>query len=170
VKPPHPSQHSRTDEDGGKSVAADIEGLDVAPITSSLGYLLRRLQLSFKKHFIRVAGPDSVQPNQVGAMVLIGLNPGITPSQLCTALGMDGAQVATMLNMLELRKLIARRSSKADGRSRAVHLTAAGKREFEKVRTVALDAEHSFVGDSLSAEETRLLISLLSRLLAGLRE
>lgn len=141
--------------------------LDAATLTASLGYLLRRLQLAYRKHFTRVAGPDGVSPNHVGAMYVIGLNPGVTPTRIGTALGLDGAQVATMLNALEQRGLVARKISRADGRSRAVHLTAAGRRAFATVQAVAEEAEASFVAGRLDAAETRQLIGLMSRLLAG---
>lgn len=146
------------------------DALETVALSSSLGYLLRRLQLSFKKHFTRMAGPDGFHPNHVGAMFTIGDNPGVTPSQLCATLGMEPAQVATMLNALESLGYIARKASKTDGRSRRVHLTAAGKRKFEEVRDIALEVERNFIGDTLSPAETRVLVSLLSRLLDGQAE
>lgn len=141
------------------------DALETVALSSSLGYLLRRLQLNFKKHFTRMAGPDGFHPNHVGAMFIIGDNPGVTPSQLCVALGMEPAQVATMLNALEALGYIARKASKTDGRSRRVHLTAAGKRKFAEVRDIALNVERNFIGDALSPAETRMLVDLLSRLL-----
>jgi len=150
--------------------SAEIEAMELAPLTASLGYLLRRLQLSYKKHFNRMAGASGIQPGQVGAMFAIGLNPGIAPSQLCAALGMDAAQVTALLNQLELKKLVTRRSSKQDGRSRVIQLTAAGQREFKIVQELALEVERSFVGEALSEGEARQLIALLSRLLAGVSE
>lgn len=150
---------------------ADVSGvLRTEPLSRSLGYLLRRLQLTYKKHFTHVAGPNGIQPNHVGALMIIGLNPGIAPAQLITSLGMDGAQVTAVLNALEAKKLIARKSSKTDGRSRTVHLTAAGRREFETVQEIAWEAERSFIGSSLNKDETATLINLLSRVLAGRAE
>ncbi|HWJ70993.1 MAG TPA: MarR family winged helix-turn-helix transcriptional regulator [Sphingobium sp.] len=146
------------------------DALASAALSSSLGYLLRRLQLDFKKHFTRMAGTDGFHPNHVGAMFTIGDNPGVTPSQLGAALGIEPAQVATMLNALDALGYIARKASKTDGRSRRVHLTAAGKRKFEEVRTIALDVERTFIGDALSPAETRVLVGLLSRLLDGQAE
>lgn len=143
------------------------DALETVGLSSSLGYLLRRLQLNFKKHFTRMAGADGFHPNHVGAMFMIGDNPGVTPSQLCAALGMEPAQVATMLNALEALGYIARKASKTDGRSRRVHLTAAGKRKYEEVRDMALEVERNFIGDTLSPAETGVLVDLLSRLLKG---
>ena len=147
-----------------EDVEDPAEALETTELALSLGYLLRRLQLSYRKHFSAVAD-EGFNPNHVGAMFMIGLNPGVTPSQLCVSLGMEPAQVATMLNALDGLGYIARKASKTDGRSRKVHLTAAGKRKFDEVRSIATAAERSFIGDSLDADEVRTLVSLMSRLL-----
>jgi MarR family transcriptional regulator, temperature-dependent positive regulator of motility len=139
--------------------------LELAVLTSSLGYLLRRLQLAYKKHFLSEARSIALQPRHVGAMYVIGLNPGVTPSQMSTALGLDAVQTALMLNALEERGLVVRRLSKTDGRSRAVHLTPAGRRAFAKLQIVATQVEQDFVSAALTQQETAQLISLMTRLL-----
>jgi DNA-binding MarR family transcriptional regulator len=139
--------------------------LDLAVLTSSLGYLLRRLQLAYKKHFLHEARSTHLQPRHVGAMYVIGLNPGVTPSQMSAALGLDAVQTALMLNALEERGHIVRRLSKTDGRSRAVHLTPAGRKAFAKLRIVATRVEQDFVSAALTQQETTQLISLMTRLL-----
>src|SRR6185369_17415921 len=96
--------------------------LELEPLTSSFGYLLRRLQLAYKKHFLREAGSTQLQPRYVGAMYVIGLNPGVTPSQMSAALGLDAVHTALVLNALEARGLLVRRPCTTDGRSRRVHL------------------------------------------------
>jgi DNA-binding MarR family transcriptional regulator len=140
--------------------------LDLEALTSSLGYLLRRLQLAYKTHFLREARSNVVQPRYVGAMYVIGLNPGVTPSQMSAALGLDAVQTALMLNALEERDLVVRRLSATDGRSRAVHLTPAGRRMFAKLQVVAKRVEQDFVSTALTRQETAQLISLMARLLA----
>lgn len=139
--------------------------LDVGPLTSSLGYLLRRLQLAYKKHFLREARSTNLQPRYVGAMYVVGLNPGVTPSEMSAALGLDAVHTALILNALEERGLLVRRQSATDGRSRAVHLTPAGRKAFVKLQSVAAQVERDFVSSSLTQQETAQLISLMTRLL-----
>jgi MarR family transcriptional regulator, temperature-dependent positive regulator of motility len=140
----------------------DLE-LDV--LTRSLGYLLRRLQLAYKKQFLREAGSTPLQPRYVGAMYVIGLNPGVTPSQMSAALGLDAVHTALLLNALEERGLVVRRPSPTDGRSRVVHLTPAGRKAFAKLQIVAARVEQEFVSGALTQQETAQLISLMTRLL-----
>ena len=139
--------------------------LALGPLTSSLGYLLRRLQLAYKKHFVSEARSVNLQPRHVGAMYVVGLNPGVTPSQMSAALGLDAVHTALMLNALEERGLLVRRLSKTDGRSRAVHLTPAGRKVFTKLQIVATQVERDFVSTALTQPETAQLISLMTRLL-----
>lgn len=139
--------------------------LELGVLTSSLGYLLRRLQLAYKKHFLREARSSDLQPRHVGAMYVIGLNPGVTPSQMSGALGLDAVQTALMLNALEERGLLVRRLSRTDGRSRVVHLTPAGRKAFAKLQIVATRVEQQFVSTALTRQETAQLISLMTRLL-----
>ena len=147
-----------------------VADLDMGTLPRSLGYHLRLVQLAYKKHFLRVAGGAGLQPQHVGAMFIVGLNPGVTPSLLGSALGMDVAQVALLLNALELRGLLTRRTSQLDGRSRIVELTDAGRIAFGKLQTSAAKVETSFAAGALSPPEMETLISLLARLLAGTRE
>jgi MarR family transcriptional regulator, temperature-dependent positive regulator of motility len=139
--------------------------LELDALTGSLGYLLRRLQLAYKKQFLRAAGSTVLQPRYVGAMYVIGLNPGVTPSQMSAALGLDAVHTALLLNALEERGLVVRRTSPTDGRSRVVHATPAGRKAFAKLRIVAARVEQEFVSGALTRQETAQLISLMTRLL-----
>jgi DNA-binding MarR family transcriptional regulator len=144
---------------------ADGGGLDLGPLTSSLGYLLRRLQLSYKKHFLREARAIKLPLQHVGVMYVVGLNPGVTPSQMSSVLGLDAVQTVLTLNALEERGLLVRRPSSTDGRSRVVHLTPAGRKMFAKLQLLAANVERDFVSATLTQQETAQLISLMTRLL-----
>ncbi len=144
--------------------------IDFGPLSQYLGFYLRRLYDDYRKHFIAHAGDLDVQPREVGALFVIGLNPGLTPSQLSTALAMDGAQITAMLNMFDTRGLLERRVSSVDARSRLVYLTPAGKKMLERLRKVVGGFDRSFAGDALTDTEMSRLIALLAKLLAGVGE
>ena len=162
ARPPAAKAEAATPRSGSSPRSGDLE---LGVLTSSLGYLLRRLQLAYKQHFVREARSTHLQPRHVGAMYVIGLNPGVTPSQMTAALGLDAVQTALMLNALEERGLVVRRPSKTDGRSRAVHLTPVGRKAFAKLQIVATRVEQDFVSAALTQQETTQLISLMTRLL-----
>jgi DNA-binding MarR family transcriptional regulator len=147
--------------------AIDAAQVDFGPLNQYLGYYLRRLYDGYRKHFVAAAGDLDVQPREVGAIFVIGLNPGLTPSQLSAALAMDGAQITAMLNMFEARGILDRRVSSIDARSRLVYLTAAGKKMLQRLRKLVGGFDRSFAGDALTDAEMKHLLTLLAKLLAG---
>jgi DNA-binding MarR family transcriptional regulator len=149
------------------SVASEAVPVDFGPLSQYLGYYLRRLYDSYRKHFVAQAGDLNVQPREVGALFAIALNPGLTPSQLSVALALDGAQITAMLNTFDARGFVERRVSVADARSRLVYLTPAGRKMLDRLRKVVGAFDRSFAGDSLTDEELGQLIGLLAKLHAG---
>jgi DNA-binding MarR family transcriptional regulator len=143
--------------------------IDFGPLLESLGYYLRRLQQAYKRNFSASVGDFDVQARDVGALFAIGLNPGLTPSQLATAMFMDAAQVTAMLNAFAWRGWIDRRVSKADARSRTIHLTPVGQEVLAKLRPIVGVIDRNFTQDALTPEERDLLIRLLAKLLAAHR-
>lgn len=150
--------------------AIDTTRIDYGPLSDYLGYYLRRLYDGYRRHFIAAAGDLDVQPREVGALFVIGLNPGLTPSQLSAALAMDGAQITAMLNMFDARGLLERRVSSVDARSRLVYLTAAGKKMLQRLRKIVGSFDRSFAGDALTDAEMKQLVALLMKLHAGIGE
>jgi DNA-binding MarR family transcriptional regulator len=151
-----------------QSDAIDIAQIDYGPLSQYLGFYLRRLHDDYRKYFVLQAGDLDIQPREVGALFVIGLNPGLTPSQLSVALAMDGAQITAMLNLFDARGLLERRVSSVDARSRLVYLTSDGKKMLGKLRKLVGGFDRDFSGNALSDEELKQLIMLLAKLLAGL--
>jgi MarR family transcriptional regulator, temperature-dependent positive regulator of motility len=141
--------------------------VDFGPLDRYLGYYLRRLYDGYRKHFVFKAGDLDVQPREVGALFVIGLNPGLTPTQLCGALELDGAQITSMLNMFENRGLVERRVSSTDGRSRRAYLTPGGQSMLKRVHKFVDGFDRSFSGASLTDKELAQLIGLLAKLHSG---
>jgi MarR family transcriptional regulator, temperature-dependent positive regulator of motility len=141
--------------------------IDFGPLDRYLGYYLRRLYDDYRKHFVSKAGDLDVQPREVGALFVIGLNPGLTPTQLCGALELDGAQITAMLNMFENRGLVERRVSSTDGRSRRAYLTPGGQSMLKRVHKFVDGFDRSFSGASLTDKELAQLIGLLAKLHSG---
>lgn len=150
----------------GRDPPAPIE---LGPLTRRFGYYLRRLQQAYKKHFSTAAEGMEVQARDVGPLFVIGLNPGITPSQLAAALMMDAAPVTTMLNTFAGKGWIVRQVSSADARSRVIYLTPEGQTVLALVRRIEGGIDEHFLGTALTAEESQQLIGLLAKLLAAHR-
>ena len=141
--------------------------IDFGPVAGHLAHYMRRLLKSFKYHFKASVGDLDVQASDVGALFVIALNPGLSPSQLAPAVSLDAAQVTGMLNTFELKGWIARRVSNADGRARSLHLTRAGENLVAQLRPVVVEADRTFVEGILTKQEAQQLTSLLAKLIAG---
>ena len=158
----------RTARASEPATAIDPARIDSGPLDQYLGYYLRRLYDDYRKHFVAQERDLDLQPREVAAMFVIGLNPGLTPSHLSGALALDGAQITAMLNMFENRGLLERRVSNTDARSRLVHLTAAGETLLERLKGVVAGFDRNFSRNSLTDAELEQLIALLAKLYAGL--
>jgi DNA-binding MarR family transcriptional regulator len=150
----------------GQAESIETRQIDFGPLDQYLGFYLRRLHDGYRKHFVMQAGDLDIQPREVGALFVIGLNPGLTPSQLSEALALDGAQITAMLNLFDARGLLERRVSSVDGRSRLVYLTPSGKKMLSKLRGVVGVFDREFTGGALTDAELEQLIALLAKLVA----
>lgn len=147
--------------------AAEERPIDFGPLKGHFPYYLRRLQKNFKTHFSASVGDLNVQARDVGALFAIGLNPGLTPSQLAPAIFLDAAQVTSMINEFTLKGWTERRVSSTDGRSRTLHLTPAGKKLLARLEPMIGEIDQRFVEGILTQQEESQLIALLAKLLTG---
>jgi MarR family transcriptional regulator, temperature-dependent positive regulator of motility len=141
--------------------------IDYGPLDRYLGFYLRRLYDNYRKHFIAQTGDMDVQPREAAALVIISLNPGLTPTELSGALALDGAQITGMLNLFESRQLLERRISSSDARSRLVYLTAEGEQMVTRLYEFLSQFDQQFNSHALNEDELRKLLSLLAKLNAA---
>ena len=108
--------------------------------------------------------PDlDVTAGQMGTLVLIACNPGITPTEICRAQDREKSTITTSLDYLEKKKLITRRLSRQDRRSFGVYLTKNGTELYESLASKAREADMKLTR-SLSRSERKTLHGLLLRI------
>ena len=146
--------------------AAEVEAdlLDMGLLEQSVGYRLRRAQLAIFAKVLQELKDLDLRPGQVGVLTLVDHNPGITQAEVCAALGIQRANLVTLINVLEGRHVVERQAVAADRRSSALVLTAEGRRLLRK----ATDAHRSVeagIARKLGAsgrDELRRLLNLLA--------
>ncbi len=141
--------------------------LDVGILPDLLGYQLRRAQLAVFHHFAGALGARNVTPGQVGLLVLVSRNPGISQTALARAVGVERATLGEAIDRLRKRRLLLRKPAPKDRRSYAPHLSEIGEKFLDDVVPRLLRHEDD-VAARLSPEERKTLIALLRRL-AGAR-
>ena len=128
-----------------------------------VGYNLRRAYAVLMQRFRTVFAPRSIRPVQLSVLGLIHENPGITQSDLGRKLKIERANVVTLIDQLERRRLIERRSGAADRRARLLQLTPAGQH-----LTAEILEEHARLEEDLAqrigAEDLETLLRILRKI------
>lgn len=82
---------------------------------------------------------------------------GMAQKNLALLVGVDGSSLVRVLDILERQKLIERRRSETDGRTRLVYLTPDGERRVDSIRRELAKGERALLCD-LSDEEIATLL------------
>jgi DNA-binding MarR family transcriptional regulator len=140
-----------------------IEQVDTSFLESLMGYNARRAALVIIDEFLRRMAVYGLRPVDFSVLSLIAHNPGITSRQLCGALNPQPPNLVGMINQLQKRELIVRRSHPHDGRAMGLHLTADGKKLIRQAEATAAELEEGATA-RLTAHERKTLIQLLRKI------
>ena len=110
---------------------------DLADLDQQVGYMLRRAQLAVFADFIENQRGAAVRPGRFSILAIVGRNPGLSQTQVCTALGIKRANLVAAIDALESQGLVRRDASTTDRRSNRLQLTSAGQRALQ----AALDTQ-----------------------------
>jgi DNA-binding MarR family transcriptional regulator len=146
------------------SAKKPARGFDRGVLPSLLGYVLRRTQSAVFADFAATfakAG-EALTPGEFGLLVLVERNAGLSQMALARALGIDRSTLVPILNRLQARGLLVRRSSPTDGRTHALGLTPAGEKALARYARLVKVHERR-IAAGLSADETHILIELLEK-------
>jgi DNA-binding MarR family transcriptional regulator len=143
--------------------ARNGDGVRRGMLPSLIGYHLRRAQIAVFQHFAATMGSVEITPGQFGVLTVIDNNPGLSQTQLGTALGIDRSTVVAVIDRLESRGLVIRAVSPSDRRSHALRLSDEGTRLLRELEELVRSHERH-IARALSAEDKQLLIELLDRI------
>jgi DNA-binding MarR family transcriptional regulator len=136
--------------------------VELGLLKSLLGYHLRRAQVAVFQHFTQTMGEADITPGQFGVLAVIAANAGLSQTQLGQALGIDRSTVVAVIDRLEARGLVARAAAPNDRRSHALRLSPSGTQLLRRLEEM-VRAHERHIARGLSAEDQRLLIRLLDR-------
>jgi DNA-binding MarR family transcriptional regulator len=128
-----------------------------------VGYNLRRAYAVLMQRFRTVFAPRSIRPVQLSILGLIHENPGITQSDLGRKLKIERANVVTLIDQLERRRLIERRSGAADRRARLLQLTPAGQHLTAEILEEHARLEED-VAQRIGAADLETLLRILRKI------
>jgi DNA-binding MarR family transcriptional regulator len=145
---------------GGEEKPTVRAGVKTSALDRSLGYSLRRAQMSTFEEFSEAMESEGVRPSHYAVLVLIRENPGLSQSAVSRVLGIQKANLVTLLDALEQRGWTERRSVGGDRRASALHLTRTGGALVRKLEA-AHHAMEERLTERLGAAKSAKLLKLL---------
>jgi DNA-binding MarR family transcriptional regulator len=134
-------------------------------LVKSMVFLLGRLGITVKKQAIEELEAAGFSPYDYGVLVLASDGACKTQGTIADALGLDRSQLVGMLDALEERGLIERKRDPSDRRRHAVMLTADGKRQLSRLRSIVKRIENEFFAplDSEQREQLHQLLVVVAK-------
>jgi DNA-binding MarR family transcriptional regulator len=117
-------------------------------------------QIALFRDFAQGPGGEDVTPGLFGVLVIIEANPDLKQSELARAAQLDRSTVVTIIDNLEKRGLVERRTALHDRRSNAIRLTAAGAALLRKLKRQVSQHEKRLLQNFSAAERDNFLALL----------
>lgn len=131
-----------------------------------LGYWLRRAQVRVFQDFAQAMGEDGLTPGQLGAVLLVEANPGLSQSALAAALGIDRSTAVALIDRLQRLGLVQRSRREGDRRANALEIPRGGRAALGRVLT-RLAAHEARIAAGLDEAGRAMLIELLRLVALG---
>lgn len=132
-------------------------------LSASIGYHLHRAYSGMRRELDARLQPHGVTSAQWGALVSIGRHGCATAADLSRWMNLDRAGVSRVLKQLERSRLVERRPSAQDRRTRRLRLSPKGAALLPRLEAVTTSVSNDFLSGFSVADRSRLL-RLLSRL------
>lgn len=127
------------------------------------GHLIRRLHQISVGIFVQETDSLGVTPMQYAALQTVAKQPGIDQRSLSKSIALDASTTGGVVDRLEARQLLERRTSPADRRVRLLHVTPQGLTLLDEITPMMLQAQQRIL-DPLSPDQQRQFMELLGLL------
>jgi MarR family transcriptional regulator, lower aerobic nicotinate degradation pathway regulator len=127
------------------------------------GYLFRRMQQIAVALFIEECKAFELTPVQYAALIAIYTHPSIDATRLSAVIAFDRSTLGSVIERLESKKLIERKSSGEDKRVKLLYLTKAGAAILRDIMPSVEKAQARML-QPLKPADRKVLVSLLTQL------
>ncbi|HEY4355223.1 MAG TPA: MarR family transcriptional regulator [Acidobacteriaceae bacterium] len=134
--------------------------LNTSPLDASLGYSLRRAELSAYADYWAAMEAYDIRPYQYAVLVLIRANPGVSQSLISEELRIQKTNFVAVIDRLEERGLTERRRTTGDRRASALFLTRTGETFVKKLEATHARYEKKLMS-RLGMKRGKLLLQML---------
>jgi DNA-binding MarR family transcriptional regulator len=127
------------------------------------GYLFRRMQQIAVALFIEECRAFELTPVQYAALVAIHTHPGIDATRLSAVIAFDRSTLGSVIERLQVKKLIDRKPSGEDKRVKLLYLSRAGAAILRDIMPSVEKAQARML-QPLKPADRKALIALLTQL------
>ncbi len=127
------------------------------------GHLIRRLQQIASALFLDQAKSFDFTPVQYAALVAIKNHAGLDQTTLCNVIALDRSTIGDVVGRLEKRGLISRTNGTTDRRTKALRVTAAGRRMIRDIEPAVMATQRLILAP-LKANERVTFMQMLKHL------
>jgi DNA-binding MarR family transcriptional regulator len=132
-------------------------------LAGSVGFLLSKLGMTSATQFAKTLAPLGIDPRHFGILRIVAMAEGQSQQQLGEALQVPPSRMVALIDDVEARGLVERRRNPNDRRAHALHLTAKGRRLYDKALEIATSYEEQLCA-GLNERERDQLLALLRKL------
>lgn len=137
--------------------------MPVEQLYAQPGHLIRRCQQIAVAIFAEETSGHDITPVQFAALFTIREHPGLEQATLARLIAFDRSTVGSVIDRLEEKKLVVRKSAKHDRRANLLYATEAGEAMLKAVTGKVARAQTRML-DPLSPRERKQYIKLMMRL------
>ena len=127
------------------------------------GYLFRRMQQIAVAIFVEECRACDLTPVQFAALVAIHTHPGIDATRLSAVIAFDRSTLGNVIERLETKGYIERKSSREDKRIKLLYLTKAGATLLRDIMP-QVDRAQARILQPLKPADRKTLLALLTQL------
>jgi DNA-binding MarR family transcriptional regulator len=127
------------------------------------GYLFRRIQQIAVAIFVEECKAYDLTPVQYAALVAIQTHPGIDATRLSAVIAFDRSTLGNVIERLETKRHITRKSGREDKRVKLLYMTKSGAAVLRKIMP-SVDRAQARMLQPLKPGDRRTLMTLLSQL------
>src|SRR4051812_26783749 len=127
------------------------------------GHLIRRAQQIAVALFMEECAAFDLTPVQYAALVAIGEHPGIDATRLSALIAFDRSTLGSVIERLEAKRLVARKASREDKRTKLLYLTGAGEALLRDI-VPSVDRAQARMLQPLKNSDRKTLLALLTQL------
>ena len=146
-----------------KTESKDSAAVSMDDVYTKPGYLFRRMQQIAVAIFMEDCAEFELTPVQYAALVAIREHPDIDATRLSAVIAFDRSTIGDVLERLESRELIIRRSTPQDKRLKLLQLTPRGRKLLAAIMPAVDRAQERMVAP-LAGTDRRKLVQLLAQL------